>query len=85
MGPVRIAFRLWLRRTWNIEAGRRPERIQLRLKLLNSFKVFMAYKDVMILDDGEIIEVFFISINCSAYNSIYFMAPHFQKQKGSVT
>lgn len=28
---------------------------------INSFKVFMAYKDVMMLDDGEIIEVFKVS------------------------
>ena len=31
---------------------------------INSFKVFMAYKDVMMLDDGEIIEVFKVSKIC---------------------
>ena len=31
---------------------------------INSFKVFMAYKDVMMLEDDEIIECF--KVNCSA-------------------
>ena len=29
---------------------------------INSFKVFMAYKDVMMLHDDEIIEVFKVNI-----------------------
>ena len=50
---------------------------------INSFKVFMAYKDVMMIRDGEIIECFkVLSSYLSIYLSIYlFLYLHIQVVK----
>ena len=54
---------------WDESVPAQMERVTGEGVSINSFKVFMAYKDVMMLDDHEIIECFKVKTNIHIYDN----------------